>query len=111
MRNSKGVRSGIYSVKVLDLAKVETIDLTYDFPAYTKLSPRCCITSSIGVERYEREPQNSSQLGFTIGSPPFDDQSTLDLAHSGAPSSSAVWDPRGPDLGSQREKSCRFTRV
>ena len=83
---SKGVRSGIYSVKVLDLAKVETIDLTYDFPAYTGMAPKVLhnegdISALKGTNvslkiHLSRAAQSARLL--------FDDQSTLDLAHSGA---------------------------
>ena len=37
---ARGVRSETYSIRVVDLAKVEQIDLTYHFPAYTGMSPQ-----------------------------------------------------------------------
>ena len=37
---ARGVRSESYSIRVVDLAKVEQIDLTYNFPKYTGMSPK-----------------------------------------------------------------------
>ena len=83
---SKGVRSGIYSLRVLDLAKVETIDLAYTFPAYTGMAPKAVHNegdisalkgTKVNLQVHLSRPAQSARLLF-------DDQSTLDLAPSGA---------------------------
>lgn len=83
---SKGVRSQIYSVKVLDLARVESIDLTYNFPAYTGMSPQTTknegdISALKGTKvdlrvRLSRPSQSAHLL--------FDNQSKVELTKSGA---------------------------
>jgi len=82
---SKGVQSRIYSVKVLDLARVETIDLTYNFPAYTRMAPQAVQNegdisalkgTKVDLKIHLNRPAESARLLF-------DNQSTLDLARSG----------------------------
>jgi hypothetical protein len=83
---SKGVRSRIYSVKVLDLTRVERIDLTYNFPAYTGMPAQVVqnegdISALKGTKvdfriRLNRPAESARLL--------FDNQSTFELTRSGA---------------------------
>jgi len=83
---SKGVRSGVYSVKVLDLARVESIDLTYNFPAYTGMAPKMVhnegdISALKGTKVDLRIHLNRAAQSARLL---FNDQSTLDLVRAGA---------------------------
>ena len=82
---SKGVRSQIHSVKVLDLARVDKIDLTYNFPAYTGMAPQevpnegdisALKGTKVALRIHLSRPAESARLLF-------DDQSTLELTRSG----------------------------
>jgi hypothetical protein len=83
---SKGVRSPVYSLQVVDQAKVEKIDLTYNFPAYTGRPPQVVqdagdISALKGTKldlliRLSRPAQSARLL--------FDDRSTLHLSPTGA---------------------------
>ncbi len=82
---SKGVRSRIYSISVLDQARVEKIDLTYNFPSYTGMAPQLVenegdISALKGTRidlkiHLNKQAQTARLL--------FDNQSTLDLTRSG----------------------------
>jgi hypothetical protein len=82
---SKGVRSPVYSINVIDQARVEKIDLTYNFPAYTGMAPQIVenegdISALKGTKMDLRihlnRPVESAQLLF-------DDRSTLRLIEEG----------------------------
>ncbi len=81
---AKGVRSKTHSIRVLDLARVETIDLTYNFPAYTGMEPQVVKNegdiSALKGTRVELKvhlsrPAQSARLSF-------DNESTIDLIPS-----------------------------
>jgi hypothetical protein len=83
---SKGVRSRIYSIDVLDQATVEKIGLTYTFPAYTGMPPQVVEDegdvsalkgTKIDLRIRVSKPAQSARLLF-------DDRSTLDLVRAGA---------------------------
>jgi hypothetical protein len=82
---ARGVRSQIHSMRVTDLARVDRIGLTYNFPVYTGMEPQTVedegdITAlrgtKIGLRIHLSSPAQSARLFF-------DDRSTLDLAPSG----------------------------
>ena len=83
---SEGVRSQVYALRVVDQADVEGIDLTYNFPAYTGMSPQVAedegdIKALKGTRldlriRLSRPVQSARLL--------FNDRSTLDLSPTGA---------------------------
>ena len=82
---SKGVRSPVYSLEAVDQAHVDRIDLTYNFPAYTGMSPQPVedegdISALEGTQMDLRIrlniPVQSARLLF-------DDRSTLDLSATG----------------------------
>lgn len=83
---SKGMRSPVYSLQVVDQAGVEKIDLTYNFPAYTRMSPQ------IVEDGRDIKALKGTRLDLRIRlSLPvksarllFNDQSTLDLNATGA---------------------------
>jgi hypothetical protein len=82
---SKGVRSPVYSIDVKDLAKVDKLTLTYNFPAYTGMTSQTVenegdISALKGTRidlkiRLSRPAQSARLL--------FDNQSALELAGSG----------------------------
>ncbi len=83
---SKGVRSQICSIDVTDQPRVEKIDLTYNFPAYTGMAPQIVENegnisalkgTKVDLRIHLSKPANSAHLLF-------DNQSTLDLVRSGA---------------------------
>jgi hypothetical protein len=82
---SKGVRSRICSIRVLDLAKVEKIGLTYTFPAYTGMASQSVENEGdisalkgtrIALRIHLSRPAQSARLLF-------DNQSTLNLLRAG----------------------------
>jgi hypothetical protein len=79
---SKGIRSPVYSLQVVDRAAVEKIDLTYNFPAYTGMSPQVVENDGdisalkgtrMDIRIHLSIPVKSARLLF-------DDQSTLNLS-------------------------------
>jgi hypothetical protein len=83
---SNGVRSPIHSVKVMDLARVERIDVQYNFPAYAGMAPQIAENegdisalkgTKIDLKIHCSRPAHSAHLLF-------DDQTTLELSPSGA---------------------------
>lgn len=83
---SSGVRSPVYSVNVVDLARVEKIDLTYNFPSYTGMTPQTVENEGdisalkgtrVGLNVLLNRPVQSARLLF-------DDRTTVDLVSSGA---------------------------
>ena len=82
---SSGVRSPVYSARVLDLARVEAIELTYRFPAYTGLVSQVVRDEGdisalkgtrMGMRIHLSRPAPSARLVF-------DDHTAIDLAKSG----------------------------
>ncbi len=83
---SRGVRSPVYSLEVVKQARVERLDLTYNFPAYTGMSPQTVndegdISALKGTKMDLRV-----RLNFPVGKAHllFDDGSRLDLSPAGA---------------------------
>ncbi len=83
---SKGVRSRVYTLKVMDLARVETIGLTYNFPPYTGMAPQkvqnegdisALKGTKVDLRIHLNRPAESARLVF-------DNQSTFELSGSGA---------------------------
>ncbi len=83
---SKGIRSSTYSIRVADLARVERIEITYGFPAYTGMPPQktenegdisALKGTKIGLQVHLNKPAQSAHLLF-------DNQTTLNLAPSGS---------------------------
>ena len=83
---SKGVRSPDYAIRVRDVARVERMTLTYNFPPYSGMKPQVVenegdISALKGTRidlkiRLSRSTQSARLL--------FDNQSALDLRQSGA---------------------------
>jgi hypothetical protein len=82
---SKGVHSRICSIGVLDQARVASIDLTYNFPAYTQMAPQvvqgegdisALKGTRVDLKIHLSGPAPSARLLF-------DNRSTLDLARTG----------------------------
>jgi hypothetical protein len=82
---SKGVRSPTHSINVNDLARVEKLILSYQFPLYAGMSPQIVENEGdisalkgtrIDLKVYFSKPVQSARLFF-------DNQSTLDLKQSG----------------------------
>jgi len=82
---SKGVRSPTFTVKVVDIPRVEKISLTYNFPAYTGMPPQTVENegdisalkgTKVDLRIHLSRPSGSARLLF-------DDQSTLDLTPEG----------------------------
>ncbi len=83
---SKGVRSPDYAIRVRDVARVERMTLTYNFPPYSGMKPQVVenegdISALKGTRidlkiHLSRSAQSARLL--------FDNQSTLDLKQSGA---------------------------
>src|SRR5687768_8444609 len=82
---ARGVRSPNYNFKVIDLPRVERIDLTYNFPTYTGMTPQIAenegdISAIKGTKVDFRikltAPARSAKLVF-------DDRSTVPLTSSG----------------------------
>ncbi len=82
---SKGVRSQIYTLKVVDIPRVEKINLTYHFPAYTGMQPQTVendgdISALKGTKVDLRiHVSRTARLARLL----FDDQSVLDLSPEG----------------------------
>jgi hypothetical protein len=83
---SKGVRSPVCSIDVKDLAKVEKLILTYNFPPYTGMASQTVENegdisalkgTQVGLKIHLSRPVQSARLLF-------DNQSALELAGSGA---------------------------
>ncbi len=81
-----GVRSPTHFLQVYDLARVERIDLTYNFPAYTGMTPQVVENegdisalkgTKVDLAVQLNQPAHSARLLF-------DDQATLDLSASGS---------------------------
>ncbi len=82
---SKGVRSAVYSINVTDQARVEKIDLTYNFPAYTGMAPQTVenegdISALKGTKMDLRIHFNRSVESARLL---FDDRSTIQLTRRG----------------------------
>ncbi len=82
---SKGVRSPVYTVRVVDIPRVEKIRLTYNFPAYTGMQPQTVENdgdisalkgTKVDLHVHLSRPADSVRLLF-------DDQSTMDLRAEG----------------------------
>ncbi len=82
---AKGIRSQSFMIKVLDLPKIERIDLTYNFPAYTGMAPQTVENegdisalkgTKVDIKIHASRPAQNARLQF-------DDRSTLDLARAG----------------------------
>ena len=83
---ARGVRSETYSIRVVDLAKVEQIDLTYNFPAYTGMSSQH-IENNGDIEALKgTEVDLAVQFDQPIRSAHllFDNQEKLELSPSGS---------------------------
>jgi hypothetical protein len=83
---SRGVRSPVYSLEVVKLARVEKMGLTYNFPDYTGMSPQTVddegdISALKGTKMDLRV-----RLNLPVGNAHllFDDGSKLDLSPAGA---------------------------
>lgn len=83
---ARGVRSRTGSIKVIDLPRVEKIDLTYNFPPYTGMAPQVVEDegdisalkgTKVDLRIHLSRPAESARLLF-------DDKSTLDLTRAGA---------------------------
>jgi hypothetical protein len=78
---AKGVRSQTYALKVVDLPKVDRIDLTYRFPEYSGMAPQTVegegdISALKGTEVDLKVHLSQGARGARLM---FDDKSTLDL--------------------------------
>lgn len=82
---SKGVRSPIYTLGVVDIPRVEKITLTYNFPAYTGMVPQTVENdgdisalkgTKVDLRVHLSRPASSARMLF-------DDQSSLDLISRG----------------------------
>jgi hypothetical protein len=82
---SKGVRSPVFSLEVVEKARVETIDLTYNFPEYTGMSPQTVEGEGDIAALKGTGMEVRVRLGIPVESARllFDDQSTLDLSKNG----------------------------
>jgi hypothetical protein len=83
---AKGVKSPAYSIRVLDLSRVDRIDLTYHFPAYTGMPVQnvpnegdisALKGTKVDLNIHLNRPAQSARLLF-------DNQATLDLSRANA---------------------------
>ena len=93
---SRGVRSPPFTIKVVDVPKVERIQLTYRFPSYTGMSPETVEDGGdisalkgtrVDFNIHLNQPARSARLLF-------DNQSTLALAPAGDKAFSGTLDLR-----------------
>ncbi len=82
---SKGVRSPVYSLEVFEQARVEKLDLTYNFPAYTGMPPQTVsdegdISALKGTRMDLRGRLNIPVKNARLY---FDDGATIDLGLTG----------------------------
>ena len=82
---SKGLRSETYTLKVVDLPRVEQIDLTYNFPAYAGMAPQTVENdgdvSALKGTRVDFKIRVSQNTG--AAKLMFDDRSSVALAPAG----------------------------
>jgi len=92
--SARGIRSRVHSISVLDLARVEKVDVTYRFPAYTRMAPQkvenegdisAVKGTKIDLEIVFDRPVKSARVVF-------DNQTALDLIATGSQSFSGSFD-------------------
>jgi hypothetical protein len=83
---ARGVRSETYAIRVVDLAKVKQIDLTYNFPAYTGMSSQHIENNGDIAALKGTEVDLKVQFDQPIRSAHllFDNQEKLELSPSGS---------------------------
>jgi hypothetical protein len=83
---SNGIRSPVYSLQVVDRADVEKIDVAYNFPAYTGMSPQ--IVEDEGDIKALKGTRLDLRIRFSVPVRSarliFNDRSKLDLSATGA---------------------------
>ncbi|MBN2321570.1 MAG: hypothetical protein JXR49_21005 [Acidobacteria bacterium] len=83
---SKGVRTPVYSLKVVERARVDRMDLTYNFPAYTGMSPQAVEDEGdiFALKGTKMDLRVRFNIPVEDARLVFDDGSKLDLRATGA---------------------------